>query len=60
MIGDMRWIVTLLAITAAALAIALIATLAGRQAGDPGQQRFLQWETCVLNDGARCGPQPIP
>jgi hypothetical protein len=27
---------------------------------DPGQQAFLRWETCTLNDQPRCGPMPQP
>lgn len=56
--------VILAAVTTAILVTGLIwvalATWHPRHATDPQEQRFLQWETCVLNDGQHCGPQPVP
>lgn len=56
----MKTLIICLAVIIVTLAAAVIA-LAVRQAGaDNGQQRFLVWETCVLNGGQHCGPQPVP
>ena len=49
-----------LVVAALAAALASWLVLRSDSRGDPDQARFLRWETCVLNGGPWCGPQPVP
>jgi hypothetical protein len=49
-----------LAVVAGILLAAIIGLFRQAPAPDPGQQAFLRWETCTLNDQPRCGPMPQP
>jgi hypothetical protein len=60
MISDMRLEKWTLVIFALGALILLLVMHPWRPSGSPQETRFLQWETCVLNDGPHCGPQPVP
>lgn len=54
----MRWLI--LGIIAGLATAGLVAWLTVPPPPQAQEQRFLQWETCVLNDQPHCGPQPVP
>jgi hypothetical protein len=59
--GIMIAVMAVILVAVSGILLAMIIGLFRQEpAPDPGQQAFLRWETCTLNDQPRCGPMPQP